>query len=1152
MSYQRQSPQIRSRPSQQQQQQQQQQQPPPSNSASYHQSRPHNLVQTLSPTHSPLHPTSHYQSPITPTSLSSSPNSIIKHQNLIQQPTIKQPNNLSRAKTLTRPERHVNPTPLINSNLSAGFSNNPNQSQSQSQSWYHPWPLYVRLLSFPIPSCLLSTCGIPDPIAQQAWREKLALCSIALLAGLFTAFVSRSRAFNATEAISTRSLISQELIGQDITSLFDHSHQTFQACQGFEQRQFVTSNLCANLTHPTSTCLLPQLNPHTLQTLRLQNTSRQTSTKPIPTDLVDSAIRLMLSNPKLMGQDATRLFSNSIELRNVSPCLQARFRSGAIDKITPGCFASQLFLYVSLVVILGVVMVRFIMAIFFSWFISDRLIKPPRNLRRKGLSPAVLPAGANLSLSHSNGHAPWVNTLQSPPPSSKSKPTLSEKTSLLTGPKANQRNLNPKPRPKSVNPVDSNGLINLASIGAELFCVCLVTCYSEGAEGIGKTLDSIAGSDYADSRKLLFIVCDGMITGHGEKLSTPDICVSMIEPDPRFSDPMPMSYHAVASGSKEHNQAMVYAGHYISSLKTSWLMIDTYPTARVKGHRTPVIVVVKCGTAEEGRIEKKPGNRGKRDSQMILMNFFSRVTYNDRMSPLDYDLFRKIQALMGVTPDFFEVCLMVDADTTVGKDSITHLVNCMQHDPYIMGVCGETRIANKRATWVTTIQVFEYYISHHLAKAFESVFGGVTCLPGCFSMYRLKARRSNESDWIPILSQPEICREYSQSTVTTLHQKNLLLLGEDRFLTTLMIRTFPSRKMMFCPQAKCRTVVPEEFKVLLSQRRRWINSTIHNLMELVRVPNLCGTFCFSMQFVVFMELTGTIVLPIAISLTYSLVINSIINPPRNFADAIPLILLAAILGLPAILILMTSRNISYVLWMLIYLVALPVWNFVLPLYAFWHFDDFSWGETRKVEGDGKGGHDHSQNGNDQIDSDLIPLRRWEDWERSRLKKIKREERRKKEFERAFGVRQFHSNYNHSELGGTDTISVVSSDDDRWGMNIGNYDGNHHHHHHHHTSTTSGGSFGPPPVGLYEVSNEDGVSVVDGNELEMMLETGWDEPIISDHHHSVLDSYHSPNQLQHQHQRSPRQLNEESPMGYSNEFKPNGSSLKLLDQDDEPY
>lgn len=57
--------------------------------------------------------------------------------------------------------------------------------------------------------------------------------------------------------------------------------------------------------------------------------------------------------------------------------------------------------------------------------------------------------------------------------------------------------------------------------------------------------------------------------------------------------------------------------------------------------------------------DKKPGNRGKRDSQLILMNFFSRVTYNDRMTPLDFDLFRKVHVLMGVTPDFFELVLMV-------------------------------------------------------------------------------------------------------------------------------------------------------------------------------------------------------------------------------------------------------------------------------------------------------------------------------------------------------------------------------------------------------------------------------------------------------------------------------------------------------------
>ena len=104
--------------------------------------------------------------------------------------------------------------------------------------------------------------------------------------------------------------------------------------------------------------------------------------------------------------------------------------------------------------------------------------------------------------------------------------------------------------------------MSLAQIGAELFAVCLVTCYSEGEESLRTTLDSISTTTYADSRKLLFVVADGMITGAGEKKSTPDICVSLLEADPRFGNPVPMSYFAVGSGAKAENRAMVYAGHY--------------------------------------------------------------------------------------------------------------------------------------------------------------------------------------------------------------------------------------------------------------------------------------------------------------------------------------------------------------------------------------------------------------------------------------------------------------------------------------------------------------------------------------------------------------------------------------------------------------
>ncbi|GAA97205.1 glycosyltransferase family 2 protein [Mixia osmundae IAM 14324] len=1048
---------------------------------------------------------------------------------------------LTRGKTLIRPERHVAPTPLINP--TAALSSQLAMSSSTSNPFRFIrqlftgddgtsplWRAYCWIVTCWAPAWLLSLLGKTDPVARQAWREKMGLCSIAVIMGGIVGFATiglnrvlcpaqgsstpntfirlgenpdlvgiNGWMFNVTsQAKATNGVnfvtLSKQMSGLDVTDYFDRSKTAFASCSG--DAKYVTTSLCIG-TGSNTTCPLAAPTPAYLSGLGLLNTSRQVgmaweqvtsddnsividgnvlnlepylnaNPTAIDGDHIDAAIRYTLSPTQSTGgKDATRLFYRTSELRSASACLVERYKAGHIDKITPGCFASQLFLYTSLCVIMGVILARFAMATVFSWFLSKNLVKPPKNLRRKVVSPAVLPEGANIEVNNPNATAPWTMT-PSPQKGARAaqrRPTQPKGTRQGAGVDEKLR------RKKTVaKPVDGSGMINMAAIGAELFCVCLVTCYSEGEQSIKSTLDSIAATHYSDARKLLFIVCDGMVSGAGEKTSTPDICVSMLDADPRFGDPLPMKYTAIGVGGKEQNEAMVYAGHY----------------TKVSGHRTPTIIVVKCGTSEEAR-DKKPGNRGKRDSQMVLMNFFQRVTYNDRMTPLDYDLFRKTQALMGVTPDFFEVTLMVDADTKIWEDSLTQLVNCMQHDNMIMGVCGETRISNKRQSWVTAIQVFEYYISHHLAKGFESVFGGVTCLPGCFSMYRLKARKMDDSDWVPILSKAEIVREYSQSVVTTLHQKNLLLLGEDRFLTTSMIRTFPNRKMIFCPQARCHTVVPDAFSVLLSQRRRWINSTVHNLMELVRVRNLCGTFCFSMQFVVSLELVGTIVLPVAICLTYSLIINYCFNPPTQFADAIPLILLAGVLGLPAVLIAITSGKLVYILWMLIYLIALPIWNFVLPIYAFSKFDDFSWGETRRVEGEGKD-KGHATTGG-AASTTKVPLRRWEAWERSRLRKLERDAKRIREFEQINGPGQMidkEAFLRADRLRVNSTTPSYTSDgeeQDQFGGQIGQYN-----------EYLPGDQ--PPPVGLYIAGLDDDAftdaGTIDANELEMALEGGWDD------------------------------------------------------------
>ena len=117
----------------------------------------------------------------------------------------------------------------------------------------------------------------------------------------------------------------------------------------------------------------------------------------------------------------------------------------------------------------------------------------------------------------------------------------------------------------------------------------------------------------------------------------------------------------------------------------------------------------------------------------------------------------------------------------------------------------------------------------------------------------------------------------------------------------------------------------------------------------------------------------------------------------------------------------------------------------------------------------------------------VPMRRWEDWERSRLRKLKREERRRRDFERAHpsgyiaGDRDFLvAPDTRSQYDGSDTYSLNSSDDDHWGTQIGGY--NEHH-----------SQFPPPPTAFIPLGEVlQSAKTVDGAELEAMLEMGFDD------------------------------------------------------------
>ncbi|KAK2807856.1 hypothetical protein FQN50_005245 [Emmonsiellopsis sp. PD_5] len=484
------------------------------------------------------------------------------------------------------------------------------------------------------------------------------------------------------------------------------------------------------------------------------------------------------------------------------------------------------------------------------------------------------------------------------------------------------------------------------------FVICQVPAYTEGEDQLRKALDSLTALQYDNKRKLICVICDGMIVGGGNDRPTPKIVLDILGVDPKI-DPPALPFRSVGVGSDQLNYGKVYSGLY-----------------EFEGNVVPYIVVVKVGKESEQN-KSKPGNRGKRDSQVLLLSFLNRVHHRSAMSPLELEMFHQINNIIGVDPELYEYLLMVDADTSVKEDSLNRLVASCANDAKIAGICGETSLENEERSWWTMIQVYEYYISHHLAKAFESLFGSVTCLPGCFCMYRLRTADKGR----PLIISDKVLSEYSDIEVDTLHKKNLLALGEDRYLTTLMTKHFPAMSYKFVPDAYANTAAPETWSVLLSQRRRWINSTIHNLAELMFLQDLCGFCCFSMRFVVFIDLFGTIILPAT-----CVYLGYMIYLAASHTGQFPIIsiaILAGVYGLQAIIFII-KRQWQHIGWMIIYIIAFPIYSFVLPLYSFWNQDNFSWGNTRIVIGE-KGDKRVIAVEDEGFDPRSIPLQRWDDY-----------------------------------------------------------------------------------------------------------------------------------------------------------------------------
>jgi chitin synthase len=94
---------------------------------------------------------------------------------------------------------------------------------------------------------------------------------------------------------------------------------------------------------------------------------------------------------------------------------------------------------------------------------------------------------------------------------------------------------------------------------------------------------------------------------------------------------------------------------------------------------------------------------------------------------------------------------------------------------------------------------------------------------------------------------------------------------------------------------------------------------------------------------------------------------------------VSLLMLAFTYGLQIVIFILRGAF-QHIGWIVIYILAMPIFSMFIPLYSFWHFDDFSWGNTRRILGENGKVKLTGDEDSDELIED-IPTKLWSDYEK---------------------------------------------------------------------------------------------------------------------------------------------------------------------------
>ena len=168
----------------------------------------------------------------------------------------------------------------------------------------------------------------------------------------------------------------------------------------------------------------------------------------------------------------------------------------------------------------------------------------------------------------------------------------------------------------------------------------------------------------------------------------------------------------------------------------------------------------------------------------------------------------------GIVDGRGDVIVFIDSDSRVAPDAIRRIAQYFAYED-VGAVSGIADVDNKQVNLLTKMQAVRYFVAFNVVKAAEARFGAVTCCSGAFSAYRREAAEQVLGEWL------------EQSFLGT---KSTY--GDDRSLTNHVIKY--RWTVLYAPDARAKTMVPETMRQFLRQQLRWKKSWIRESLAAAR------------------------------------------------------------------------------------------------------------------------------------------------------------------------------------------------------------------------------------------------------------------------------------------------------------------------------